>query len=58
MSGNTQFIWGCLDDVFPESWGRKWAVQMGAPFEGLPDAAHFPQITHGGRIVELILGET
>ena len=25
--------------------------------EGLSDAAHFPQITHGGRIVELIRGE-
>ena len=56
-SGSVKFIWGCLDDVFPESWGRKWADQMSAPFEGLSDAAHFPQITHGERIVELIRGE-
>jgi haloalkane dehalogenase len=54
---DVQFIWGCMDDVFPESWGRKWAGQMSAPFEGLADAAHFPQITHGERIVELILGK-
>jgi hypothetical protein len=46
-----------MDDVFPESWGRMWASQMGAPFEGLPDAAHFPQLTHGKRIVELILSQ-
>jgi hypothetical protein len=31
---------------------------MKARFEGLPDAAHFPQITHGEQIVELILGDT
>jgi pimeloyl-ACP methyl ester carboxylesterase len=56
-SKGVQFIWGCMDDVFPESWGRKWAARMHARFEDLPDAAHFPQITHGERIVELILDE-
>lgn len=54
---SVQFIWGCMDDVFPESWGRKWAGQMKARFEALPDAGHFPQITHGERIVELITEE-
>lgn len=27
------------------------------PFEGLSDAAHFPQLTQGERIVERIRGE-
>ena len=49
------FIWGCLDDVFVESWGRQWAGQMNARFDGLPDAGHFPQNTHGEKLVELIL---
>jgi haloalkane dehalogenase len=49
------FIWGCSDDVFVESWGRKWAQQMNAQFDALPDAGHFPQNTHGERLVELIL---
>ena len=49
------FIWGCTDDVFIEDWGRQWAQQMNAPFDGIPDAGHFPQNTHGERLVELIL---
>lgn len=48
------FIWGCRDDVFTEAWGRQWAGQMNARFDGL-DAGHFPQNTHGERLVELIL---
>ena len=50
-----QFIWGCSDDVFVESWGRQWAQQMHAPFDAIPEAGHFPQNTHGERLVELIL---
>lgn len=50
-----QFIWGCADNVFTEAWGRKWADQMNARFDGLDDAGHFPQNTHGERLVELIL---
>jgi haloalkane dehalogenase len=49
------FIWGCADDVFTEAWGRTWAERMGARFDALPEAGHFPQNTHGSRIVELIL---
>ena len=49
------FIWGCTDDTFPEAWGRKWAGQMNARFDGLADAHHFLQNTHGEKIVELIL---
>ncbi|MEC7379066.1 MAG: alpha/beta fold hydrolase [Pseudomonadota bacterium] len=50
-----QFIWGCMDDVFTEAWGRTWAQQMNAHFDGIPDAGHFPQNTHGPELVELIL---
>ena len=50
-----QFIWGCQDDVFTEQWGRKWAGQMNARFDGIDDASHFLQNTHGERVVELIL---
>jgi haloalkane dehalogenase len=50
-----QFIWGCADDVFTETWGRQWAGQMNARFDALDDAGHFPQNTHGERLVELIL---
>lgn len=49
------FIWGCADDVFTESWGRAWAKRMGAGFDAIPDAGHFPQNTHGEQLVELIL---
>lgn len=49
------FIWGCADDVFTQAWGRTWAERMGARFDALDDAGHFPQNTHGPRIVELIL---
>ncbi len=49
------FIWGCMDDVFTEKWGRTWAEQMNAPFDPIADAGHFPQNTHGQRLVELIL---
>jgi len=34
------FIWGCADDIFTETWGRKWAGQMKAPFDPVPDAHH------------------
>jgi haloalkane dehalogenase len=50
------FIWGCADDVFTETWGREWAMQMGADFDPLPDAGHFPQNTHGEKICQLLLG--
>jgi len=49
------FIWGCTDNVFTEAWGRQWAAQMNARFDPLDDAGHFPQNTHGERLVELIL---
>ncbi|MEM7016094.1 MAG: alpha/beta fold hydrolase [Pseudomonadota bacterium] len=49
------FIWGCTDNVFTEDWGRQWAGQMNARFDGLADGGHFPQSTHGEQIVQLIL---
>ena len=50
------FIWGCMDNVFTEAWGRQWAAQMNhARFDALPDAGHFPQNTHGQQLAELIL---
>jgi len=49
------FIWGCSDDVFNEAWGRKWAGQMAARFDGIAEAGHFLQNTHGARVVQLIL---
>ena len=49
------FIWGAADDIFEEAWGRKWAQQMNASFDAIPDAAHFLQNTHGGEVVDLLL---
>jgi len=49
------FIWGCTDDVFNEAWGRKWAGQMNASFDAIPDAGHFLQNTHGKQVAEFIL---
>jgi haloalkane dehalogenase len=49
------FIWGCADDVFTEAWGRQWAGQMNASFDGIAEAGHFLQNTHGARVVEHIL---
>ena len=52
------FIWGCEDEVFTEAWGRKWADQMGGTFDGIADASHFLQNTHGARVAELILARS
>lgn len=52
------FIWGCADDVFEEDWGRTWATRMNASFDGLPDAGHFLQNTHGPEVARLILDRT
>ncbi len=49
------FIWGCADDVFTEAWGRTWAGRMNARFDGIPDAGHFLQSSHGARVAELII---
>jgi haloalkane dehalogenase len=50
------FIWGCEDDVFDETWGRAWSKRMNnASFDGIPDAGHFLQNTHGRQVVELML---
>jgi len=50
------FIWGCADAVFNEAWGRKWAGQMNAGFDGIENAGHFLQNTHGAEVAGLILG--
>jgi haloalkane dehalogenase len=49
------FVWGCADDVFTEAWGRQWAQQMGGSFDGIAEAGHFLQNTHGQEVAELIL---
>lgn len=50
------FIWGGADDVFTEAWGRGWAARYPqATFDLLPDAGHFLQETHGGRIADIFL---
>ena len=49
------FIWGCADDVFNEAWGRKWAEQMNASFDAIPQAGHFLQNTHGTDVAGFIL---
>jgi haloalkane dehalogenase len=49
------FVWGCADDVFNESWGRKWAEQMNATFDAIPEAGHFLQNTHGSETAGFIL---
>ena len=49
------FIWGAADDNFEEAWGRKWAKQMNASFDAIPEAAHFLQNTHGSEVVYLLL---
>lgn len=48
------FVWGCADDVFTESWGRQWAAQMHASFDAIPDAGHFLQNSHGKETAALI----
>lgn len=51
------FVWGLLDDVFTEAWGRSWQARIPhATWDGLEDASHFLQDTHGARIAELVLG--
>jgi haloalkane dehalogenase len=50
------FVWGGLDGVFNESWGREWAsIFSGATFDLLPDANHFLQDTHGAQIIDIAL---
>ncbi len=41
--------------MFTEAWGRTWAERMRARFDGIPDAGHFLQNSHGARVAELIL---
>ncbi|MEM8500517.1 MAG: alpha/beta fold hydrolase [Pseudomonadota bacterium] len=50
-----QFIWGCQDKVFTAQWGRHWAKQMNARFDGIAEAGHFLQDTHGKQVAQLIL---
>jgi haloalkane dehalogenase len=50
------FVWGSLDDVFTEGWGRAWAARLrGATFDAIPEAGHFLQNTHGARVADIIL---
>lgn len=54
--GPLHFIWGGRDDVFTEEWGRRWASHYPkATFDLLPEARHFLQETHGGKIAEIFL---
>ena len=49
------FIWGCVDRVFTEAWGREWAAEMNASFDAISDANHFLQNSHGVKVVEHML---
>ena len=49
------FIWGCVDRVFTEAWGREWAAEMNASFDAISDANHFLQNSHGAKVVEHML---
>jgi pimeloyl-ACP methyl ester carboxylesterase len=50
------FVWGLADDVFDGEWGRRWHSMIPhATWDGLPDAAHFLQDTHGERIARIVL---
>lgn len=51
------FIWGCSDDIFTEEWGRTWADRMKlSTFDGIAEAGHFLQNTHGSEVARLLLG--
>lgn len=53
------FVWGLADNVFTGEWGRQWhAMIPHATWDGLDDAAHFLQDTHGDRIAEIVLAHT
>lgn len=49
------FVWGCMDDVFTEDWGRTWAERMNATFDPVPDAGHFLQSSHGSQVCDILL---
>ena len=49
------FIWGCVDRVFTEAWGREWAAEMNASFDAISDANHFLQNSHGAKVVDHML---
>ena len=53
--GPVHVIWGCADQIFPESWGRTWAERLGASFDPIEEANHFLQDTHGSEVVARIL---
>lgn len=51
------FVWGLADAVFTGDWGRKWhSLIPHSTWDALPDAAHFPQDTHGAEIAGLVIG--
>ena len=53
------FVWGLTDNVFTSEWGRRWhAMIPNATWDGLDDAGHFLQDTHGERIAEIVLSRT
>ena len=51
------FVWGLADAVFTGDWGRRWHSLIPHPtWDALPEAAHFPQDTHGAEIAGLVIG--
>lgn len=49
------FIWGGLDDIFVEEWGRKWAsFYLQSTFD-VVDAGHFLQEFRGPEVASLLL---
>ena len=50
------FVWGLADEVFNAAWGRAWHERIPhSTWDGLDDAGHFLQDTHGERIAEIVL---
>jgi haloalkane dehalogenase len=49
------FIFGVMDEVFTEEWGRKWAsMYPQGTFDGV-DCGHFLQESHGPEIADILL---
>ena len=50
------FIWGSKDEIFTKEWGQKWASTFPqATFDEIEEAGHFPQESHGEKVIEILL---
>lgn len=56
FAGPVHFIWGVLDDVFTEDWGRHWSTLFASASFDAIDAGHFLQESHGAEVASCLLG--